>query len=147
MSASRRYVNTKSFVFEIDGGATVTLTGKTRFGFDYRGNVIEFSGDGDRFPTTSVNDYMNPQMTIDAADVGTAQALTPGIRGTATAVVADAKNVTGGVGSGELSIVMSNAIVNNNSMTSQHRQFGTTTITMTAESADGLTNPVAVTVA
>lgn len=147
MSATKRYMNVKTFTFVISGGSTITLTGKTKFGLDYKGDLVEFYGDGDKFPTTVVLGTSNPQMTIDTADVGTAQSLPPGTRGVATAVISDAKNVAGGAGSGELSAVLSGAIVAGNTLTGQHKQFASGTITVQAESTDGVTNPLAITIA
>lgn len=147
MAATRKYMNLKTWSFAITGGSTITLTGKTKFGLDYKGDLVEFYGDGDKYPSTVVLGTTNPQMTIDVADVGTAQGLPPGTRGTATAVLLDAKNVAGGAGSGELSAVLSNAIVANNTLSGQHKQFASGTITVQAESTDGVTSPLAITIA
>lgn len=147
MAATKKYMNIKTWSFAISGGSTVTLTGKTKFGLDYRGDLVEFYGDGDVFPSTVVLGTMNPQMTLDTADVGTAQMLPPGTRGTATAVLLDAKNTAGGVGSGELSVVMSGAVIGGNTLSGQHKQFFSGTVTVQAESADGVTSPLAITIA
>jgi hypothetical protein len=148
MAATRRYMNCKTFTFTPISGSPLTLTGKTRVAIDFGGNLVTFSGDGDRFPTTIVNDMTAPTMSIDSADIGTLVTnFPPGTRGTAVAVISDAKNPAGGVGSGELTATLSNAVVHNSNANGQHRQFSTGTMDLQAESADGVTSPLAFVIA
>jgi hypothetical protein len=129
------------------GGLAVTFTGVTQASIDMKGNLVMFSGDGDRFPTTKVNDFADPTITIQSADLTAIRSCLPGSACTLTVTIYDAKNVAGGVGSGELTVVLSNAIVSNNPITQQHRQFGSGSVEFQSWSSDGVTSPLATTFA
>jgi hypothetical protein len=144
MPASKRFMNWTSVGFTPTGSSLIAVTGVTSVTADNGGNLVEFSGDGDHYITTVVNDMSDPTFTIASADIAALNQLTPGLRGIFTATFNDAKNrvTTGG---GALLYTVANAIVGGNSGGGQHRQFGASTVTIKTESTDGVTSPVSIT--
>lgn len=143
MAATKRNMNLRSTQFAISGGATITLTGVTNFGFDFGGSTQDFSGDADRYPTTIVNDMNMPTVNVTSADIAAAVSLPPGTRGTFSTIMKDAKNPSSSALSGDIAVTLSNAIVATNSATGAHRGFANASISIKAESTDGATNPLA----
>jgi hypothetical protein len=105
---------------------------------------MRFSGDGDRYSTTVVNDYNEPVITVHAADLAAVRANPVGTVGTFTATHNDAKN---GTGSGAITYTLTNAVIASNPVQGTHRQFGQGTLTVTAYSTDGITNPLSTSIA
>jgi len=120
---------------------SVTITGVTSVNFDFGGSTAEFAGDGDKFPTTIVNDFNSPTVTIAAADLAALVGMPPGTRSTFTSTANDAKNgIT--ASSGGRTFTLANAIIASNNGGGQHRQFMSGSLTFHAESTDGTTNPL-----
>lgn len=136
MASSKRSMNWTTVTFN---GATIT--GVTSLSFDNGGSVAKFSGDGDKYPTTVINDMNNPSATLASADVAAIYAMPPGTRSSLVATLNDAK---GGVtsGNGARTFTLANAVVENNPISGAHRQFASGTVTFQAESSDGSTNPL-----
>lgn len=143
MAATKRNMNVRASQFAITGGATISLTGVTNFGYDYGGSTQDFSGDADRYPTTIVNDMNVPSVSVTTADLAAANSLPPGTRGTYSCTVKDAKNPSSSALSGDIAVTLSNAIVSTNSATAAHRSFSSANLSIKAESTDGATNPLA----
>lgn len=138
MAATKRQFNWGPVTFTPSGGSLTTATGVTGVNIDGGGSLAKFSGDGDRFPTTVVNDFNDPTITVTLADTIWAMAIPIGTRGTLVCVHKDAKAAVGGA----ITFTLINAICASNNAGGQHRQFGQTTIMFSAESADGTTNPL-----
>lgn len=138
MAASKRQMNWAPVTFTPSGGTASTATGVTNVAINTGGNLVKFSGDGDRFTTTVVNDYNDPTVTVTSADAAWLLGIGPGSRGALVATHKDAKGATGG----ELTFTLSNAVANSPTWGGQHRQIGSGTIDFAAESADGVTNPL-----
>src|SRR5579875_2713302 len=96
MAASKRQMNWTGVAFTPQSGSASTATGVTRCRLQLGGNLLKFSGDTDRGPTMVVNDYNEPSMEVETADVAWAAALAPGTVGSLTATHNDAKGATGG---------------------------------------------------
>ena len=139
MPATKRFMNWTGVAFAPLGGTATTITGVTSVAIDSGGSLAQFSGDGDRYNTTMVNDFNEPTITIQSADLAALRANPIGTSGTLTATHNDAKN---GVGSGAVTYTLTNAVVSACQVRGAHRQFGQGTITFGAFSADGVTNPL-----
>jgi hypothetical protein len=141
MAATKRQMNWVPVTFTPTSGSVVTFSGVTNVSVDAGGSLVKFSGDGDHFPTTIVNDFQDPGITITCADLNALLTVSPGSRGTVAATHKDAKLATGG------SMVYSliNAIAESPQVGGEHRQIGTGSVTFYAESSDGTTNPLSYT--
>ena len=144
MSVSKRFMNWSGVTFTPLGGAAVPITGVTSVTIESGGNLAKFSGDGDRNPTIVVNDFNEPSMTIQSADLASLRANPVGTIGTLTATHNDAKS---GTGSGAITYTLSNAVVASCHVGGAHRHFGQGTVTFMAYSSDGVTNPLSTSIA
>lgn len=143
-AATKRFMNWSGVVFTPTGGQPTPIGGVTSVAIDSGGSLARFSGDGDRYVTTMVNDFNEPTVTIQAADLGALRANPVGTVGTLTATHNDAKN---GVGTGAVTYTLANAVVASCQVHGAHRQFGQGTIVFAAFSTDGLTNPLSTSIA
>src|SRR3954463_10801982 len=121
MTASKRFLNWTGVTFTPLNGAPTPITGVTSIQIDSGGSLLKFSGDGDRFSTTVVNDFNDPTVTVHSADLGAVRAFPVGTVGTFIATHNDAKN---GTGAGAVTYVLTNAVVSSNPIHGTHRQFG-----------------------
>ena len=144
MSATKRFMNWTAVTFTPIGGSATPITGVTSVSIDSGGSLARFSGDGDRYVTTMVNDFNEPTVVIQAGDLAALRANPVGTAGTLTATHNDARN---GVGSGAVTYTMANAVVAACHVHGAHRQFGQGSITFAAFSGDGVTNPLATSIA
>lgn len=144
LSPTKRFVNWTATGFTPTGGTLQPYTGVRSVAFDPGGNLIKFSGDGDRYPTTIVNDMNEPSCTIQAADLASVRMSPPGTVGTVTATHNDARNGAQ-AGGGGIAYTLANAVVRNTPISGEHRQFGSGTVQFDAFSSDGLTNPLSAT--
>jgi hypothetical protein len=144
MAASKRFMNWTGVTFTPLNGTTTTITGVTSVQFDSGGSLVKFAGDGDRYNTTVINDFHDPVVTIHTADLATVLSFPVGTVGTFSATHNDAKN---GAGSGAITYTLTNAVVASNPIHGAHRQFGQGTLTLTACSLDGVTNPLSISTA
>ena len=92
MSSTRRFMNWTGVTFTPTNGAPTSITGVTSIQIDSGGNLLKFSGDGDRFSTTVVNDFNDPSVTVHSADLAAVLAFPVGTVGTFIATHNDAKN-------------------------------------------------------
>jgi hypothetical protein len=144
MSATKRFMNWSGVVFTPINGPPTTFTGVTSVTIDSGGSLARFSGDGDRYVTTMVNDFNEPSVTIQSADLSALRANPVGTVGTLTATHNDAKN---GVGTGAVTYTLANAVVSACHVHGAHRQFGQGSLTFGAFSSDGVTNPISTSIA
>lgn len=144
MPASKRYMNWSGVSFTPQSGAAIAITGVTSVQIDSGGSLLKFSGDGDRYNTIVVNDFHDPTLTIQCADLAAVRSLPVGTVGTFTATHNDARN---GLGTGAITYTLANAVVASNPVQGSHRHFGQGTLTLTAFSVDGVTNPLSTTLA
>ena len=144
MSATKRFMNWTGVVFTPINGSATTITGVTSVSIDSGGSLARFSGDGDRYVTTMVNDFNEPVVTIHSADLSALRANPVGTVGTLSATHNDAKN---GVGTGAVTYTLANAVVSGYQVQGAHRQFGQGTLTFGAFSSDGVTNPISTSIA
>jgi hypothetical protein len=139
VSATKRFLNWTGVTFTPVGGSPTVITGVTSVSIDSGGSLLKFAGDGDRYHTTVVNDFNEPTISVQAADLAAIRANPVGTVGTFTATHNDAKN---GIGSGSVTYTLSNSVIASNTIRGSHRQFGQGTLTLTAFSSDGVTNPL-----
>ncbi len=144
MPSSKRFMNWSGVAFTPSGGTATPITGVTAVTIDTGGTLQKFSGDGDRYNTTVVNDHNDPVVTVRAADLAAVRANPVGSIGTFSATHNDARN---GTGTGAITYTLANAVVASNPVQGSHRQFGHGTLTITAYSSDGITNPLSTTIA
>jgi hypothetical protein len=144
MSATKRFMNWSGVTFTPVEGSSTTITGVTSVTIDSGGTLARFSGDGDRYVTTMVNDFNEPVVTIHSADLSSLRANPVGTVGTFTATHNDAKN---GVGTGAITYTIANSVISSCQVSGAHRQFGQGSLTLTAFSGDGITNPISTSVA
>ena len=143
MSATKRFLNWTGVTFTPVGGTPTAITGVTSVAIDSGGSLLKFAGDGDRYNTTVVNDFNDPTITVQAADLAAIRANPVGTVGTFTATHNDAKN---GTGSGSITYTLSNAVIAQTNVKGSHRQFGQGTLVLSSFSSDGVTNPLSVSV-
>src|SRR4051794_7486354 len=144
MSASKRFMNWTGVSFTPLNGPATAITGVTSVTIESGGNLVKFSGDGDRYPTIVVNDFNEPSVTIHSADLAAIRANPVGTIGTLTATHNDARS---GVGSGAITYTLANAVVSSCQVGGAHRHFGQGTVTFVAYSTDGVTNPLSTSMA
>jgi hypothetical protein len=144
MSATKRFMNWSKVSFTPINGTATTITGVTSVTIDSGGSLAKFSGDGDRYVTTMVNDFNEPIVTIHSADLSSLQANPIGTVGTFTATHNDANN---GMGTGAVTYTVANAVVAACQVQGAHRQFGQGSLTLGAFSGDGVTTPVSTSIA
>ena len=144
MSATKRYMNWSGVTFTPSNGTGTTITGVTSIAIESGSSIARFAGDGDHFVTTMVNDFNEPSVTVHAADLGALQANPVGTVGTFVATHNDARN---GASTGAITYTIANAVVTSLHLRGSHRQFGQGTLLLEAFSSDGVTNPVAISVA
>lgn len=139
MSASRRYMNWTGVSFTPVSGTPTTVSGVTAVHIDSGGSLAKFSGDGDRYSTTVVNDFNDPSITVHSADLAAVRAFPVGTVGTFTATHNDAQN---GSGKGAITYILTNSVIASNPVQGAHRQFGQGVLTVSSFSTDGVTNPL-----
>ena len=139
MSATKRFMNWTSVTFTPLNGNPTTITGVSSIQIDSGGSLLKFAGDGDRYNTTVVNDFNDPSIVVNSADLAAVRAFPVGSQGTFTATHNDARN---GIGTGAITYTMTNAVVASNPIQGAHRKFGQGTLTLTSYSVDGVTNPL-----
>ena len=144
MSATKRFMNWTGVAFTAINGSSTTISGVTSVTIDSGGSLARFSGDGDRFVTTMVNDFNEPTVTVHSADLSALRANPVGTVGTFSATHNDAKN---GVGTGAVTYTLANAVVSGCQVQGAHRQFGQGSVTLGAFSSDGVTNPLSTSIA
>ncbi len=142
MSVTKRFMNWSGVTFTPTNGSPITITGVTSIQIDSGGSLQKFSGDGDRFSTTVVNDFNDPTVTVHSADLAAVRSFPVGTVGIFTATHNDAKN---GTGSGAVTYVLNNAVVASTPIHGAHRQFGQGVLTLASYSSDGVTNPLSTT--
>jgi hypothetical protein len=140
---SKRFINWKDSTFTTDDTVPViyNMTGVTSVDIDPQGEVKKFSGDGDLFPTTIAHTFSDPQITVQFADITAAHSLPPGLRGSFSSTHLDAKNGDSDDG-GAYTVNLAHAMVNNTTTGGKHREFGEASVIISAESIDGVTNPL-----
>jgi hypothetical protein len=144
MAATKRFMNWTGVTFTPLNGTPTLITGVTSIQIDSGGSLLKFSGDGDRYSTTVVNDYNDPTVTIHCADLASIRSFPVGTAGTFTAIHNDALN---GTGTGSMTYTFAHSVVAANPIHGSHRQFGQGSLTLTTYSLDGTTNPLSVSVA
>jgi hypothetical protein len=141
VSSARRFMNWTGVTFTPTNGTPMPITGVTSIHIDSGGSLLKFSGDGDRFSTTVVNDFNDPTVTVHSADLAAVQSFPVGTVGTFSATHNDARN---GTGTGAVTYVLTNAVVASHPIHGSHRQFGQGVLTLTSFSLDGVTNPLSI---
>ena len=144
MAATKRFMNWTGVTFTPLNGSPMSITGVTSIQIESGGSLLKFSGDGDRYSSTVVNDFNDPIVTVHSADLAAINTFPVGTAGTFTATHNDAKN---GVGTGAITYTLTNAVVASNPIHGAHRQFGQGTLTLTAYALDGVTNPLSISTA
>ena len=76
--------------------ASIPIIRVTSVMIDQGGELIEFSGDNDRFPVVVVNAVSRPKATITSGDAATLLGIAVGTDGTLTARHLDIKGASGG---------------------------------------------------
>ena len=141
MAATKRQMNWTAVSFYPTGGSALTATGVTSCSIDLGGSLVKFSGDGDRGPSTVVNDFNEPMVKITTADIAWATQFAPGTVGVLTLTHNDAKLATVGA----IVYTMTPAVVQSPSNSGQHRQIGSADIDFVGVFSDGQTNPLSFT--
>jgi len=139
MSATKRFMNWTGVTFAPQNGPATAITGVTSVAIESGGSLARFAGDGDRFVTTMVNDFNEPIVVVQAADLAAIRANPVGTVGTLSATHNDART---GVGAGAVTYPLAACHVHG-----AHRQFGQGSVTFAAFSGDGVTNPLSTSIA
>lgn len=141
MAATKRFMNWTGVSFTPSGGSLLTYTGVTNVAIDLGGSLAKFSGDGDRYNTTVVNDFNDPSITVTSADLTALRTNPVGTVGAFSATHNDAKNLVTASG-GAITYALANAVVSTVQVGGAHRQFGQGTIGFDTFSSDGVTSPL-----
>lgn len=136
MPATNLQLNWSSVQF-----ASTNLTHVTSVTFDQGGELIEFSGDNNRYPVVVANNVNRPKCSITSSDVGTLMGIATGTCGLITATQVDALQATGG----GINWSLANAVHETTQDAGQWGQFATATAKFRAYSSDGTTNPLSFT--
>ena len=136
--ATRRNMNWEPVIFTPVSSGALTATGVTQASIDHGKSVQKFSGDGDHFTTTLVEDFREPTISVTSADLAWIDACAVAVRGTIAATLRDAN----GASLGNITYTLSNAIASSASDSASYRAFGSGQITFTGESVDGITSPL-----
>ncbi len=121
--------------------ASTNLTRVTSVAFSQGGELIEFSGDNNRYPVVIANNINRPRCSITSGDVATLMSIAPGTSGTITATQNDAMGAVGGA----VNWTMTNAVHANTDDNGHWGRFATATATFRAYASDGATNPLSFT--
>ncbi len=115
------------------------ITRVTSVSFDEGGELIEFSGDDNRYPVVLARNVSRPKASITGGDVAL---LTHGIiAGQVGTLLATQKDAVGSSG-GDINWTLLNAVKESGQDSGQWGQFATATATFRAYSSDGSTNPL-----
>jgi hypothetical protein len=136
MAATKVQLNWTSVSF-----ASTAITRVTSVQFSQGGELIEFAGDNDRFPTVIANNMNRPKCSIASADVANLMNITPGTIGTINATQKDALASSGG----DIIWTLANGVHETTDDTGQFSQFASGTATFRSFSSDGATNPLSFT--
>jgi hypothetical protein len=121
--------------------ASTNISRVTSIMFSQGGELIEFSGDNNRYPAVIANNISRPRCSITSGDVATLMNMVPGASGTITATQKDALSGAGG----DVNWTLTTAVHENSDDTGQWGQFAQATATFRAYAADGATNPLSFT--
>jgi hypothetical protein len=144
MPASNRQVNFGATTFVKSGGGSTTFKHVRKFSYKTGGKAIQDKGDAAFYPThTRVIEAM-PEATVQHRDAGLIKTLPEGTKGTFSTVQLDADNDTG---SGAITYSFATAHIVSHDVDAEHANYGTVSLTMRGNSADGTTNPMTMTIA
>jgi hypothetical protein len=134
-------MNWTGVTFTPAGGSAIPLKRVNSVNFDPGGQLLPYSGDGDRYPTAMVLAMSSPTASLSTSNISQISALAIGTVGTLVAIANDAVNgiLTGG---GAITYTLINAVVAGTPWGGQHAQFGTANLTFQAYSSDGSTTPL-----
>lgn len=118
--------------------ASSTIKRVTQVRFDRGGQLTEFAGDVDLFPSLLVSLSQRPSASVTSADVAALMTFVGGASGNFQATHKDAAGAAGG----DIIYTMTGAVVENVSSDGAHGQLGTATLTLRASAPDGVTNPL-----
>ena len=143
MAATKRQMNWSPVVFTVTGGTAYTATGVTQCSVDHGKSVQKFSGDADHFPTTVVEDFRDPTISVTSADQAWIDTVALAGFGSVAATHKDAKGAVGG----SITYTLNNALADSSSDQGSHRAFGSGQVKFSGQSADGVTSPLAISLA
>lgn len=147
LTDSGRQMNWSGAKFTPSGGSATNILGVTDISIDKGGTVEKQSGDADRYNTIAVNSFNEPTITVQSNDlrVHGGSSLVIGTVGAFEATHNDSKNLAVS-GSYAIKYSLANAVVESNSVSGQHKQFGKGSLKFTCFSSDGTTSPLTQTV-
>jgi hypothetical protein len=140
MARSRRYVNF-SVSITPSGGTAATLAEIMAIKVMRGSKQLAAYGDAKLFPTLIVNVEESRSITLAGGDVSKVLQMARGITYTVVVVLLDAKN---GVGSGALTITLTNAVMETDEHSAANNDWGGSSVTFNAYSTDGSTDPMTV---
>jgi hypothetical protein len=140
MARSKRYVNF-SVQLTPGGGSASTYSEIMAVKVMRGSKQLAAYGDAKLFPTLIINVEETRSITLAGGDVSKMLQLPRGVVYTVAIVLNDAKN---GNGSGALTITMVDAVIESDEHSAANNDFGGSTVTFNAYSADGSTDPLTV---
>jgi hypothetical protein len=143
MAATKRQMNWAPVIFTPTSGTADTATGVTQCSIDHGKSILKFSGDGDHFPTTVVEDFRDPSISVTCADQAWIDTVALAGKGVIAATHKDALAAVGG----NITYSLSNAIADSSSDQGSHKAFGSGQVKFSGQSADGVTSPLAISLA
>lgn len=141
---SGRYVNWSGVSFTPSGGTATPITRVRSVSVNPRPKVLTGSADADLYPTTKRVIYADPSVEVETEDISITSVLSVGTRGSFTATLLDAVNADG---TGAITVTLTGAIIVDGPWSDQHQAFGSVRIPMEAETADGVTPPLSISIA
>jgi len=137
-------MNWTSTGFTPTGGSLQAVSRVSGIDIDPGGQLLEYSGDGNRFPVAIFNHMNKPSFTINSENIGVLSSLAPGAVGVVSSILNDPKNGAG-AGSGAILFALANAVLENPKMGGKHMAYATGSATFKGYSSDGVTSPLTAT--
>ena len=134
-------LNWQNVKFTPQGGSAITITRVSNVSFDPGGSLIDYAGDGNRFPVGKFLVMSKPTAQVESQNISVLNGLTPGTAGVFIATLLDITNLAA-VGGGGIGYTLNNACVANNPFGARFGEIASGTLNMEAYSTDGVTSPL-----
>ena len=120
---------------------SVTITRVDNVAISMGGNLLDYAGDTDIYPTIQALSAVKPTVSITTSDPATLLGLVPGLSFPLNATWKDVKGAAGG----DVVFVIAGATFEGADATGAHGALGTAVASFKCVTADGITNPIGIT--
>jgi hypothetical protein len=143
MAGTNAWMNSQSWTYTPTTGSPISLSKVKGWSLNRGISRAKEAGDYDRFFSLNVCDFEDPRITLDTLNTFAGMLIDATLFGTLTGIVRDAYNgaITGG---GGRQLTMINCGIEDDGGGGQHRQYARASLTFSAWSPDGQTNPLSI---